>query len=199
MLRNYLNKIAESIDNDEDEAIQAELLRYASEDRDAFIAEVRAIPPEEMPYLSDIYEALSFDPVPWSGFYLDEVDRLLEQARRSQDPAEILEPLDAFWLLSLDEDALQLRQDLLGRFSENLDDENIFIRRKCVVLVGDFVGRKDFKVLNKLELLVQSDPDWRVRYLAYQALEDVHPKRAERVKLPLWIRLRARYSNVDYE
>jgi hypothetical protein len=199
MLQNYLTKFAESTDNDEDEAIQAEILRYASANRDEFIEQVGELPPDEIPYLSDVYEALSYDPIPWGEFFLDEIDRLLEWARLSQDPAKILEPLGAFWLLSLDEEALQLKQDLLDRFSENLDDENVFVRRKCVVLVGDFVGRKDFKVLRKLELLAQSDPDWRVRFLAYQALEDIHPKRAERVKLPLWIRLRARYSDVEYE
>jgi hypothetical protein len=199
MLEHYLDKLAESVDIDEEEAIQEELLRYAGENRDAFISEVRALPPEKMPDLSDIYETLSFDPIPWSTFYLEEIDRLLNLARTNQDPGKFLEPLGEFWLLSQDEDALQLRQDLLGRFSENLDDKNVFIRRKCVVLVGDFVDRKDFKILKKLELLAQSDPDWRVRYLAYQALEDVHPERAERVKLPLWIRLRARYSDVEYE
>ena len=80
-----------------------------------------------------------------------------------------------------------------------VDDKNEAIHRKYIDLLGDFAGRKDFKALNKLERLARTDKDWRVRYLAWEALDDVHSKQAERVKLPLWIRLRARLSYTDLE
>ena len=130
---------------------------------------------------------------------LDEVDRLLTLARESSDPGPIIQALDAFWLISQNEDAVELRQDLLHSFYSNLDDENAIIRRRCVVLTGDLVSKKDFMELDKLEEMVKKDPDWRVRYLAHQALEEVHPKRAKRTKLPRWIRLRARASDLDFE
>ena len=197
MLAEYLLQLDESLDNDTDVAIQDEILLYASENREEFINQIHKLPPEQFYHLSDIYETLADQPKSWAEFFLDEVDRLLDLARLSSDPELIVEPLDAFWLLTQDEEALDLKRDLLNRFSDNLDDDNAIIRRKCVVLTGDLVSKNDFRELDKLEVMVEKDPDWRVRYLAYQALEEVHPKRAKRVKLPRWIRLRARVSNID--
>jgi hypothetical protein len=199
MLVNYLHQLDESLDDDTDVAIQDQILLYASENRDAFIEEVHKLPPDQFDKLNDIYEVLADDPSPWADFFLNEIDRLLTLARKSSDPEPIIQPLDAFWLISLNEDAVELRQDLLHSFFSNLDDEIAIIRRRCVVLTGDLVSKKDFKELDKLEEMVKKDPDWRVRYLAHQALEDIHPKRAKRTKLPRWIRLRARASNIDFE
>lgn len=198
MLADYLCQLDESLDNDTDIAIQDEILLYANKNQEQFIKEIHQLPPEQFYHLSDIYEILADHPMSWADFFLDELDRLLALARQSSDPELIVEPLDAFWLLTQDEEALELRRELLHRFSDNLDDDNAIIRRRCVVLTGDLVTKNDFRELDKLEVLVAKDPDWRVRYLAYQALEEVHPKRSERVKLPRWIRLRARASNIDF-
>jgi hypothetical protein len=157
---------------------------------------VRGIPPDRFADLDEVYEALSYEPVDWQTFFLEELERILTLARSQSDPAAILAPLDAFFLLSFEEEG-GLHQALLHGFADNIADENVFIRRKCVVLLGDFVGRKNFKELRQLENLAQNDPDWQVRYLAYQALEDVHPERANRVKLPRWIKWRARLSGLD--
>jgi len=199
MLANYLHQLDESLDDDTDVAIQDQILIYANENRDAFVEEVHRLPPDQFDNLNDIYEVLADDPSPWADFFLNEIDRLLTLARKSSDPGPIIQPLDAFWLISLNEDAVELRQDLLHSFYSNLDDENAIIRRRCVVLTGDLVDKNDFKELDKLEEMVKKDPDWRVRYLAHQALEEIHPKRAKRTSLPRWIRLRARVSNIDYE
>lgn len=199
MLQGYFQRLDNYSDNDTDEAIQDEILVYANANREVFIAEVYAISPEQFYHLDDIYEALTGDPTSWADFFVEEIDRLFTLARENPDPAAIVQPLDAFWLISQDEDALQLRKTLLEHFSNNLGDENVMIRRKCVVLTGDLATRNDFRELNKLEELVKEDSDWRVRYLAFQALEDIHPKRAQRVRLPRWIRLRARFSNIDLE
>jgi len=199
MLQEYLKRLDESQDDKTDVAVQDEILIYANANHDAFIEEVHALPVEKHYHLNDIYEVLADEPFPWADFFVKEIDRLFALARESPDPATIVQPLDAFWLLSLVEDAVQLRSELLERFYENLDDENVMIRRKCVVLTGDLITKKDFRELNKLEKLVQDDNDWRVRYLSFQAIEEIHPKRAQRVKLPRWIRLRARFSNIDLE
>ena len=199
MLANYLHQLDESLDDDTDVAIQDQILLYANENRDAFVEEVHGLPPDQFDKLNDIYEVLADDPNPWADFFLNEIDRLVTLARESSDPGPIIQPLDAFWLISLNEDAVELRQDLLHSFYSNLDDENAIIRRRCVVLTGHLVGKNVFKELDKLEEMVKKDPDWRVRYLAHRALEEIHPKRAKRTKLPRWIQLRARVSNIDFE
>jgi hypothetical protein len=197
-LQNNLQRLADSVNLDEEDTIQEEIRLYAEENPVSFIMQVREIPIENISYLADIYETLSTEPEHWSEFFLEEIDRLIELSRTNSEEEAILAPLDAYLLLSFDEENNILNHDLLVKFAGYLDDESPVIRRSCVDLVGDFVSRSDFKILSKLERIVESDPDWRVRFLAHRALEDVHPERAARTKLPLWIRIRARYSNLNY-
>ncbi len=196
-LQQYLLRLADTINLEEEDAIEEEIRLYAGENQESFIMQVREIPIEEISYLADIYETLSDEPEHWAEFYLEEVDRLIKLSRTNSEEAAILAPLDAYLLLSFDEENNILNHDLLVKFAGYLDDESPVVRRSCVDLVGDFVSRSDFKILSKLERIVETDPDWRVRFLAHRALEDVHPERAARTKLPLLIRIRARYSNVD--
>ena len=196
MLNDYLRQIEQADNVDEEEAVYARIREYAQSNREEFIRQVRGIPPDRFTDLDEVYEALSYEPADWQAFFLEEMDRILTLARSQSDPDAILGPLDSFFLLSFEEDE-ELHQALLREFANNVVDENVFIRRKCVVLLGDFVGRKDFKELRQLENLALNDPDWQVRYLAYQALEDVNQERANRVKLPRWIKWRARLSGLD--
>lgn len=198
MLSDSLQKLATGPDLDEEEIIYAHIRALAVADPPAFFREVEALPVEKGSSLEDVYEALSYEPAAWHSFYLNEFDRLLALARLSPDPAAVLAPLNAFYLLSLDDEDRPLQQALKQRFFENLDDKNAMIRQKCVILLGDFIDRKDFKALNKLEQMAGSDNDWRVRYFALDALEEASPERAARVKLPHWVRLRARFSNMNY-
>lgn len=193
MLDEYLQQIEESITVDEEEAIYAIIRDYAQSNREDFVRQVREIPLERFADLEEVYEALSDDPADWQEFFLQEMDRILSLARSQSDSATVLAPLDSFFLLSFGQDT-DLHQAILHKLADNMSDENVLIRRKCVELLGDFVDRKDFKELRQLEHLVQRDLDWRVRYLAYRNLEDVDPERANRVKLPRWIKWRARLA-----
>lgn len=197
-LQDYIQRLNDTVNLDEEDAIQEEIRLYAEENPESFILQVREIPIEEISYLADIYETLSEEPGHWAEFYLEEIDRLIKLSRANSEEEAILRPLDAYLLLSFDEDNDSLNHDLLVKFAGYLDDESPVVRRSCVDLVGDFVSRSDFKILSKLESIVESDPDWRVRFLAHRALEDIHPERADRTNLPLWIRIRARYSNLNY-
>ena len=199
MLTEWLQKLEEGVDLDEEEFIYGQIRALAAADPPAFIREVGELPVTDGISLEEVYEALSYEPTMWHSFYLDEFDRLLALARLGPDPAAVLAPLNAYYLLSLDDEDRQLQQALARKFYDNLDDENALIRRKCVILLGDFTGRKDFEALNKLEQLAGSDGDWRVRYYAWEALEDASPERADRVKLPFSVRLKVRLSNMNYE
>jgi hypothetical protein len=196
MLGEYLQQIEEAENVDDEEAVYASLLSYAQSNRAEFVQQVREIPPARFSDLDAVYEALSFDPADWQTFFLEEMERILLLARSQSDPTAILAPLDAFFLLSFEQDD-DLMKAIRRELADNISDENVFIRRKCVELLGDFIDRKDFKELRQLEQLAQKDPDWQVRYLAYQAIEDVEPERASRVKLPRWIRWRARLVEWD--
>jgi hypothetical protein len=198
-LSEYLEQIDKSATWEEEELLQTKILELANADPKAFIHEVKAIPADDLGWLYDVYEALSYDAEHWENFYVEEIDRLLQLARDSDQPSDVLFPLNAFFQLSLDDEIDQLQERLRKKFYDNVEDENVFIRRKCVVLLGDFVDRKSFKALNKLEGLANSDPDWRVRYLAYEALVEADPERQKRVKLPRWIRIRVWFSKYDLE
>jgi len=199
MLTEWLQKLDEGLDLDEEELIYAQIRARAVADPPAFIREVEALPVEKGSSLEDVYEALSYEPEAWHSFYLNEFDRLLALARLSPDPGAVLAPLNAFYLLSLDDEDSPLQQALARKYFDHLDDKIALIRRKCVILLGDFIGRKDFKVLNKLEQMAGSDNDWQVRYYALEAIEEASPERAKRVKLPFLVRLRVRFSNMNYE
>jgi hypothetical protein len=197
-LRDYLLRYGNILDVDEEESIQAEQLEYAGMNPIEFAQEMRDLPVDEYGYLTDVYEALSYEPEKRTEFFLDEIDRLVELVRSHPDPAAILEPLGVYFLLNLDDEYAKENHDLLMKSVRYLDEENRFARRTFVVLVGDFDGRKDNMILDKLEGLVRRDPDWKVHYLAHQTLEDICPERAERTRLPFMLRLQARFSDVDY-
>ncbi len=198
-LYQYLQEINEATSLDDEEAIQDKILELARNDPEQFVEVVQNLPVDETWSLHFIYEALSWDGAAWAEFFISEIDRLVDLARSDPNPAHILSPLDEYFVLTLDDDLKELQGALLQKFYEKCDDEIEAIRRKCVVLMGDFAGRKDFKALYKLERVAAKDPDWRIRYLAFEALDDIQPKQARRVKLPLWIRFRARLSNTILE
>ena len=103
MLSDGLRKLATGPDLDEEEIIYAQIRAVAVADPPAFIREVEALPVEKGSSLEDVYEALSYEPQAWHSFYLNEFDRLLALARLSHDPAAVLAPLNAFYLLSQDD------------------------------------------------------------------------------------------------
>ena len=143
----------------------------------------------------------SFDVV--SEYDSHEASNAIDQANREIDTRFDFRGSDASFVLENEniqleaDNEFQLQQMLVQKFTDYLDDENVYIRRKCVVLMGDFTGRKDFKTLNLLEQVAASDKDWKVRYFAWQAIQEASPERAKRVKLPLSVRLRARFSDTD--
>lgn len=199
MLTDLLRKLDQNVDLEEEELIYEQIRSLATADPEPFILEVKAIPLADWHSLEEVYEALSYEPAPWVSFYLDEVDRLLDLARSSSNPGAVLAPLNAFYLLSLDDEELPMQKALAKKFYDHLDDDNHLIRRKCVILLADFTGPKDFATLNKLEQMAGEDSDWRLRYYALEALEEISPERAERVSLPLSIRLKVRVTNMNYE
>jgi hypothetical protein len=196
MLEKYLQQLDDGASVDEEEAIFAEIRAEARNAPEQFIKEVRSFPLDQESPIHDIYEALSYAAEDWLEFFLEELERIVTAVRSSPDPGVTLSPLDEFFLLSLEDDD-RLKRPLRAAFFSHLDDPDPAIRKKCVILLGDFLEESHLAELSRLEQLAREDADWRVRYQANLALNEVHPGRSSQIKLPVWIRLRARFSDPD--
>lgn len=194
ILIDLLNRLEKIVSLEDEEAIFEKIRETAHKDRQAFIEEVRKLPLDGTSLLSYVYEALSWEVDAWDGFFLEELERVLTLARTSPNPAAVLSPLDEFYLLGLDDDD-PMRNRMRERLYEHLDDSHPSVRRKCVLLLEDFIDRTNLGELSKLTQMARSDPDWRVRYQAHRILAEVWPDRSRQVKLPLWIRIKGKLLN----
>ena len=196
MLDEYLRQLEDAIDVDTEEAIFAEIRAEAKKAPGQFIEEVRTYPLDEGSPLLAVYEALSYAAEDWEEFFLEEIERIVKAARLSPNPEATLSPLDEFFLLSSEEDD-RFNRRMRDAFSRYLGDRNPAIRKKSVILLADFLDDSHRVELSKLEMLAREDADWRVRLQAYLAVKEIRPEGSSQIKLPIWIRLRARFSDPD--
>lgn len=151
----------------------AELRVVAKNNRPEFMNTVRALPFENNNTLFEVYIALAGEPELWEDFFWEELERLLNAARSAADPVAVLTHLEAFaYLAAKDEGSLQRRLRL--RFQKELDAANVAIRRRAIWAIGDFLYISNYDVISKLKQTLAEDPDWRIRYYAYTALECIN-------------------------
>ena len=179
---------------DEDQ-IYRELRQYAAQERPKFLQEFRSIPIDESSPAHWIYEALSEDSETWQQFFSEEFDRVVAAVASSPDPMRILPLLSQFYLFGQDV-VTSLRLVLRKKIRLGLTHASPAVRRGCAALMVDFVDAKDMDELMALAQMAQSDEDWQARYTAFLSLEEVWPSKAEKVKLPLWIRTKGRLANL---
>lgn len=143
---------------------------FARENRQRLAEFVNTIPFDGDCALFEVYEALAPDAAGFQEFYSGELRRLLRAVERSPRNRHIYDSLEAFGLVSSEAEPLarELREILYGY----LDSSQVPVRRFATWLIGDFVRADSQREIDKLFLVFRTDPDFRVRYLAYLGLRE---------------------------
>lgn len=137
---------------------------------------IQRVPIEPNCSLFEIYEAVSKSDPPPSQFFVDELKRLIAHATRDPNRREIYAQLEAFALLDR-HPAGALQAEILKILQQTLQSPLPQVRRFAAHLAGDFLQPPVTALHRDLRCLAQADSDWRVRYLSFCALRDLHHDR----------------------
>jgi hypothetical protein len=140
-------------------------------------------------HLPILYEALSKDMDRWADFFLIEIKRILDNAKKSKTPKKVLNLLDEFAFI--DPDTFKHRAEFVEILKRELDHKNPIFRYYAVSLLSDFVKENDYNAMDKLKRML-GDPNWRIRYWAYVALRDL-TKIGRQEQLSLFDRFRSKF------
>ena len=201
--RNLITELVKRLDDtfelDEEDQLRAEIAAEAVKRPNHLREAVKSISLPDQDYLlGDVYEALAEDdPERWGDFFVDEIDRLLELSRKSENKGAILATLDQFICVAVAAENKSLYQQIIDRLYAELDSPNELIRRKCVQTICDFVDIFNRRELVKLENMRESDPDWRIRYQTHETLVELNPKRYGAYRLSFADRIRIRFLDPD--
>ncbi len=166
-----MNSISEAYETIEDAAelseeersrIYSEFRGIAASNEPTFLAFLQRVPLEETNALFEVYEALAGDAPRWKRVTLAEIDRIFAFAEGSSLPAIVHEPLDAL--------AFYKRTPISAEICEKLmawtGSTSVSVRRRAVWLLGDLLVSRGGSSVARLQALLTTDPDWRVRNFA---------------------------------
>lgn len=156
--------------NAQREAVAERFRRLARENKKRLAEFVETIPLDAGCGLFEVYEALASDADSFHAFYVGELRRLLRTAERSPRNRHIYASLEAFAFLSVESDLLV--RELRAILSGYMDASQLPLRRFATWLIGDFIRPDSQQEIDKLLLAFKSDPDFRVRHLAYLGLRE---------------------------
>lgn len=172
---NYFEKLTDSYDLDE--AVQKKLFQefreYALQHRNSFLSVFSAIPTSDDRLLSEVYEALSQDLENWQDFFINEFKRLFSAAEETENPEGELNNLLSLDIWGDKKDSpfsKKIRNILVDKIERSRNNR---VRRIAVSLLGSFTFFNNDREIRLLEEL-KTDRDWRTRFLAGQALNDVN-------------------------
>lgn len=150
--------------------IGGSFLRLARQNKRRLSEFVETVPLDAQCALFEVYEALADDASSFHDFYTSELRRLLSAAETHPNNRHIYQALEAFGYL---EDAGdRLVEELRGILYGYLDSNRLPLRRFATWLIGDFISTDSSRAIDKLLTAFKSDPDFRVRYMAYVSLRE---------------------------
>jgi hypothetical protein len=152
------------------EVVAERFVRLARENKARLTEFVETLPLDARCGLFEVYEALASDADSFHAFYVGELRRLLRAAERSPRNCHIYASLEAFAYLSCESDLLV--RELKAILSGYMDTSQLPLRRFATWLIGDFIRPDSQQEIDKLFLAFRSDPDFRVRHLAYLGLRE---------------------------
>lgn len=160
------------LEKEDRKKVLSDILEYANADPQKFIDEVNQVrfdnDSEVFPVIS---EALSADTDKWGQFYVDQLDDILETAKQSAKPHDILSNLVDF--AYIENDSRPFVQEIVDRLYKELDSENLHIRLASIWILPDFFYNDSIRRKNLiLEKLQQQlfDKNWKVRVVAFRSL-----------------------------
>jgi hypothetical protein len=158
------------LDVKEQASLLAAILEEANTDQRAFAEKIHHIPLDRASDLDVYYKALSADPARWAHFFLSEFNRILACAKKSRRPFRILKHLDE--ILWFDVDDARYRDQVIAALRQELNNSNPAFRYMALHVLSNYISDDD---ADTRQLLRQHllDPDWRIRCMTYNCLEEM--------------------------
>ena len=177
-MNEFVNKFKTQIDSfwdvgeDDKKNVLSDILKYANSNQQKFKNEINQIKfDKELMALPIISEALSKDTENWGQFYIDLLDDILETAKQSSKPNDILNSLQEFSYI--ENDSRPFVQKIVDRLYNELDSENLNVKLASIWTLPNYLDnnstRNKSSIIDKLQQQL-SDKNWKVRVVAFKSL-----------------------------
>ena len=177
-MNDFVQKFKGQIDSfwndseDEKNRLLGEILEYANFNPTKFKNEISAIKfDQDLMALPIISEALSKDTDNWGQFYIDLLNDILEAAKQSDKPRDILNNLQEF--AYIEKDRRPFVQEIVDRLSKELNSENLDIKLAAIWTLPTFLANNHLKNKNVIIARLREqlyDRNWKVRVVAFRSL-----------------------------
>jgi len=179
------------LEEQEQEAVLAEVLLVANSDKEAFAKEIQQADFDEVIHLPIFYEAMSRDMGNWADFFLSEFKRVLSIAKSSQTPADVLCHLDEFVFILFED--FKYRNEFAKILKQELSNSIPVFRYYALSLLPEFADENDYEMISQFRAMLH-DQNWKIRYWAYLSLRDLdHLESGD--KLSFLDKFKAKYFN----
>jgi hypothetical protein len=160
------------VNEDEKKKVLSDVLNYANSNQQKFKKEINQVKfDKDLMALPIISEALSTDTENWGQFYVDLLDDILETAKQSGKPNEVLNNLQEF--AYIEKDSRPFVQKIVDRLYKELDSENLDIKLASIWTLPDYLDNSSIRSKSSIvEKLRQQlfDQNWKVRVVAFKSL-----------------------------
>lgn len=171
----------------EDAEVMAEVRRFAASDA-GFEQWLSALPRELLGIRNMVYEALAPEAERFETLLIRELAEAIALAPTFPNPADVLYPFLEYVVLC----ETKLRPKVREMLAPLLCAAHPVSRRIGLNLIVDFLEPTDRSFIRLIWPLLKEDPDWRVRFAAWEALSELGDL-PQGYQLPLLDRLRAKF------
>jgi len=177
-MNEFVNKFKTQIDSfwdvgeNEKKKVLSDVLKYANSNPQKFKSEIKQVKfDKDLMPLPIISEALSTDTENWGQFYVDLLDDILETAKQSRKPNEILNNLQDF--IYIENDNRPFVQKIVDRLYKELDSDYLNIKLASIWTLPNYLDNNSIRnkssIIDKLRQQLY-DPNWKVRVVAFKSL-----------------------------
>lgn len=161
-----------NVDEDEKKNVLSEILIYANSNQQKFKNEIDQVKfDKDLMALPIISEALSTDTENWGQFYVDLLDDILETAKQSKKPNDILNNLLEFSYI--EKDSRPFVQKIVDRLYKELESENLNVKLASIWTLPYYLDNSAIRnkslIIDKLRQQL-FDQNWKVRVVTFKSL-----------------------------
>ena len=159
-MNEFVNKFKTQIDSfwevgeDDKKNVLSDILKYANSNQQKFKNEINQIKfDKELMALPIISEALSKDTENWGQFYIDLLDDILETAKQSSKPNDILNSLQEFSYI--ENDSRPFVQNIVDKLYNELNSENLNVKLASIWTLPNYLDNNSIRnkssIIDKLQ------------------------------------------------
>lgn len=172
-----------------------DILLYANNNRNAIIDFCHRTEPAQFCNLDLVYEALAEDAANWGEFIYEEFRRIIEAAKKVDDPFTYTECLDIG--LYFEDKSAPYVQKIIDLLVKELDSPLDALRHRAVWFLSDWIeDQSDLRHAEVVKKMAERihDKNWKIRYLTHLVLKDKPLPSGNTLKLSFWDTFRGKFS-----